>query len=281
MSPLRVLILGGSAEASALARRLAGDARFEPVLSLAGRTKSPVLPPIPHRIGGFGGAAGLAQWLREPGAEALVCALHPFAAQMRLNAVEAARRTGTPLLLVERPAWTAQAGDRWIPVPDMAAAARALGGSPRRVLLTVGQKDLAPFAEAPQHQYVIRSIEPPPAQSLPPGAQVITARPPFGEAEERALLARERIEVMVTKNSGGADTAAKLAAARAVGVPVVMVQRPPAPDVAGVDVTRVSDADGAMAWLEARTALPPLHGEVKRTDHGEPLHDPASRLRRV
>jgi precorrin-6A/cobalt-precorrin-6A reductase len=262
MSPLRVLILGGSAEASALARRLAGDQRFAAVLSLAGRTKTPALPPIPHRVGGFGGVDGLVRWLESPGADLLVCATHPFAAQMRRHAVEAARRSGTPLLVVERPAWSATEGDRWICVPDMAAAARALGEAPRRVLLTVGQKDLSPFAGAPQHAYLIRSIDAPPAASLPPGARVISARPPFSEAEERALMDREAIELLVTKNSGGDDTAAKLAAARALGVPVITVERPPALEVHGLEAARAGDAAGALAWLEAH-------------------HEAASRLRRV
>jgi precorrin-6A/cobalt-precorrin-6A reductase len=262
MIPLRVLILGGSAEASALARRVAGDERFAPVLSLAGRTQAPVLPPTPHRIGGFGGADGLVRWLAEPGADLLICATHPFAAQMRRHAVEAARRTGIPLLVIDRPAWRPTEGDQWITVPDMPAAARALGERPRRVLLTVGQKDLSPFAGAPQHAYVVRSIDPPALESLPPGAEVISARPPFGEAEERRLLETRRIEVMVAKNSGGGDTAAKLAAARTLGVTVVMVERPPAVDLGGLDAVRVGDAGGAMAWLEVR-------------------HEAASRLLRV
>jgi precorrin-6A/cobalt-precorrin-6A reductase len=262
MAPLRVLILGGSAEASALARLLADDRRFAPLLSLAGRTRAPALPPIAHRIGGFGGVEGLVRWLGEAGVELLVCATHPFASQMRRNAVEAARRTRTPLLVVERPAWSPVEGDRWTGVADMAAAARALGDAPQRVLLTVGRKDLAPFVAAGQHAYLIRSIDAPPAQSLPANAEVITARPPFGEACERRLLEARRIEVVVTKNSGGCDTAAKLAAARGLGLPVILVERPPAPDVAGLDVGRAVDAPEALAWLEAR-------------------HEAASRLLRV
>ncbi|CAN7325511.1 cobalt-precorrin-6A reductase [Phenylobacterium sp. LjRoot225] len=262
MAPLRVLILGGSAEASALARLLADDDRFAPVLSLAGRTKAPVLPPIPHRIGGFGGVESLARWLGDPGADLLVCATHPFAAQMRRNAVEAARRTGTPMLIVERPAWSPVEGDSWTGVADMAQAAQALGQAPRRVLLTVGRKDLAPFVEAPQHDYLIRSIDAPPAEGLPPRAQVITARPPFGEACERRLLEARRIEVVVTKNSGGGDTAAKLAAARALSLPVILVERPLAPDLSGLDVQHAVDGPEALAWLEAR-------------------HEAASRLLRV
>ncbi len=252
MPPLRVLILGGAGEAAELGRRLAGDERFAPVLSLAGRTRAPSLPPISHRIGGFGGVDGLVRWLAEFDAEALVCATHPFAEQMRRHAVAAARRSGVPLLMLERLAWTAGPGDRWIEVADMAAAARTLGDAPRRVLLTIGQKDLAPFCAAPQHAYVIRSIERPQPESLPPQADLISDRGPFAEADERALLRDHRIDVLVTKNSGGEATAAKLAAARGLGVDVVMVQRPPAPSLDGVDATIANDADGALNWLAVR-----------------------------
>lgn len=252
---MRVLILGGAGEAAELGRRLAGDERFAPVLSLAGRTRAPSLPPIPHRIGGFGGVEGLVRWLSDPGADLLICATHPFAEQMRRHAVEAARQTRTPLLMLERPAWRPEPGDRWIEVPDMAAAAEALGARPLRVLLTVGQKDLAPFAAAPQHHYVIRSIERPSAESLPPHFELISARGPFAEDQERALLQQHRIETLVTKNSGGEATVAKLGAARALGVPVIMVRRPQMPTLDGVEVETATDAAGAMAWLEARHGL--------------------------
>jgi precorrin-6A/cobalt-precorrin-6A reductase len=255
MSCLRVLILGGAGEAAELARRLAGDHRFAPALSLAGRTRAPNLPPIPHRVGGFGGVDGLVRWLCDPGADLLICATHPFAAQMRRHAVEAARRTSIPLLLVERPAWVAEPGDHWTVVCDMAAAAQALGTQPLRVLLTIGQTDLAPFAAAPWHRYIIRSIERPSAESLPPNAELVSGRGPFAEAEERALLRQHSVHTLVTKNSGGAATAAKLAAARALGVRVIMVQRPPAPDLDGLQVDIAADAAGALAWVEARHDL--------------------------
>jgi precorrin-6A/cobalt-precorrin-6A reductase len=254
MSPLRVLILGGAGEASELARRLAGDDRFAPVLSMAGRTRTPTLPPIPYRIGGFGGVDGLVRWLGEVGADLLVCATHPFADQMRRHAVQAARRTGIPLLMLERPAWTPAHADRWTAVAHMEAAAAALGQTPRRVLLTVGQKDLAPFAAAPHHYYVIRSIERPATDSLPPNVELITARGPFIEGDERALLTSRQIEVLVTKNSGGMATEAKLAATRALGLPVIMVERPPPPILDGLDVEIAADATGALAWLAARHA---------------------------
>jgi precorrin-6A/cobalt-precorrin-6A reductase len=241
---LTVLILGGSTEASELARALAGDARFAATLSLAGRTRAPLLPPIAVRMGGFGGVAGLADYLRGHGVGALVDATHPFAAVMSRNARLAAAETGTPVLRVDRPAWVAGPGDQWLARPDMAAAAAAIGAAPRRVLLTIGQRDLAAFSEAPQHHYVIRSVDAPDPTCLPPSAEVIPARGPFAEAGELALLAAHRIGVIVTKNSGGSATQAKLVAARALGIPVIMVDRPAAEPGLGVP-----DAAGALDWL--------------------------------
>jgi len=244
MQRLKILILGGTTEASALARALAGDARFEPVLSLAGRTKAPMTPPIPFRIGGFGGVEGLVQYLKAEHVDLLVDATHPFAAQMSRHAAEAARIAGVPLLVICRPAWRPVEGDHWIPVPDMVAAVAALGAAPRRVFLTIGQKELAPFRAAPQHHYVIRSVDAPEPDSLPPKAEIITARGPFAEADERRLLSEKRIDVIVTKNSGGTATEAKLAAARALRIPVIMVDRPSRPDVETVET-----AEAALAWL--------------------------------
>ena len=245
MQRLKILILGGTTEASALARALAGDVRFEPTLSLAGRTKAPRMPPIPFRIGGFGGVDGLVQYLKGEHVDLLVDATHPFAAQMSRHAAEAARIADVPLLAVCRPAWRSVAGDRWTPVLDMAAAVVALGAAPRRVFLTIGQKELAPFREAPQHAYVIRSVDAPDAEALPPIAEVITARGPFAEADERRLLAGRKIEVIVTKNSGGSATEAKLGAARGLAIPVVMVERPARPEV-----ETVTCAEDALEWLE-------------------------------
>ena len=247
MRPLRVLILGGTGEASALARAIAGDARIAPVLSFAGRTASPVLPPIPCRVGGFGGVAGLADYLRAQGIEALIDATHPFAAQITAHAVEAAAIRAVPLLRIDRPEWRPEPGDCWTMVPDMEAAARALGTAPRRVFLTIGQQELAPFRAVPWHHYVIRSVDPPAPAALPPDAAVITARGPFLEEAEQALLVKHGIEMLVTKNSGGTATAQKLAAARRLRLPVVMVARPPAPAL-----ETVADAGAALAWIEAR-----------------------------
>lgn len=242
--PVKLLILGGSTEASQFIQLIEGDERIAPVLSLAGRTKSPKLPLIPHRVGGFTGIDGLTAYLRAKKIDAIVDATHPFADQMTGNAVVAAGRVGIPLLRVNRPAWMPVAGDDWTMVPDMAAAAEALGETPKRVFLTIGQKDLKAFREAPHHFYLIRSVDPPDPSARPEHCDVITATGPFRLDDERALISEHAIEVIVTKNSGGSATAAKLAAARELGVPVVMVERPPAPEV-----ETVTTADEAHRWL--------------------------------
>lgn len=250
---MHVLILGGTTEASAIAAALAGDARVRPVLSLAGRTRTPALPAIPARRGGFGGVDGLVAYLRVHDIGALIDATHPFAAQISRNATAAAAIAGVKLLAVRRPPWTQRPGNRWSEVADMTAAVQALGVEPRRVLLTVGQQELAPFRAAPWHDYLIRSVEAPDPASLPAMSRCITARGPFREDEELELLRREAIEVLVTKNSGGAATAPKLAAARALGVRVVMVARPPPPPGDTVPEAKravCADAAGALAWLD-------------------------------
>lgn len=248
VSRLNVLLLGGTAEASALAQRIAQDGRFEGTLSLAGATRSPKPSPLETRIGGFGGADGLARYLSEHGIDALVDATHPFAAAMSANAAAAAATTSVPCLAVCRPAWEDQAGDRWVRVADMPAAADALGPAPRTVFLTIGRKDLAPFRDATQHRYIIRSVDPPPPEDLPAGATFISARGPFAAVNEERLMRAHRIETIVTKNSGGSATEAKLTAARRLGLPVVMVERP---QPTGAPVSTVDEAWG---WLAARHA---------------------------
>ena len=249
---MNLLILGGTTEATALARALAVDARFSATLSLAGITRRPASQPIPVRMGGFGGVVGLVRYLQQHRIGALVDATHPFASQMTANAIVATRETGTPLLVVLRPAWQPTAGDHWTMVESMEAVAAALGTVPRRVLLTIGQKDLAPFRAAPWHHYVLRSVDPPPAETLPPHATVIAARGPFALPDEERLLRDERIDVVVTKNSGGSATAGKLAAARKLGLPVVMLARPPLPQTA-----TVGSVGEVLAWLQERHASTP------------------------
>jgi precorrin-6A/cobalt-precorrin-6A reductase len=248
---MRVLILGGTTEASAVARALAGDARFAPVLSFAGRTLAPAPPPIAWRSGGFGGAEGLAAHLREHRVQALIDATHPFAARMKANAARAAAIAGVPRIAVLRPPWQPQPGDDWTEVENMQAAFTALGPVARRAFLAIGRQDLSSFG--PPHAYLIRSIDPP--THRPSNATAITARGPFDAAAERALLRDHGIEVLVTKNAGGEATFAKLEAARALRLPVVMVARPapPEPPV-------VTDATGALDWLAHQTGLPDWRG---------------------
>jgi precorrin-6A/cobalt-precorrin-6A reductase len=241
---MRVLILGGTTEASAIAVALAADGRFSPVLSLAGRTRSPVVPPIPWRVGGFGGVAGLTAYLRQAAMEAVIDATHPFAAQMKTHAAEACGPI--PRIAVLRPEWEAVPGDRWLRVATMIQAAAALGPVPRRVFLTVGQGELAAFG--PPHRYLVRTVDHPP--DAPAGALVLTARGPFTAADDEALMQAHGIEMLVTKNSGGTAVAGKLAAARALGITVVMVDRPARP----LGPT-VPDAAAALRWLDHQAAL--------------------------
>jgi precorrin-6A/cobalt-precorrin-6A reductase len=248
---MRALILGGSTEAAQLARLLAGQDWIAPTLSLAGRTRAPALPPIPHRIGGFGGAQGLAEHLRLSATDILIDATHPYAARMSANAVAAAQAAGAALLAIRRPAWQPALGDRWTVVADLPAAAQALGAPPCSVFLTIGRQELAPFRATPHHRYVIRSVEAPEAADLPPRATVITARGPFDEASERALLAAQAIDVLVTKNAGGEATRAKIDAARSLGLRVIITERPPKADAGSVQT-----AAQALDWLRAHHAAP-------------------------
>jgi precorrin-6A/cobalt-precorrin-6A reductase len=249
---MRVLVLGGSAEASLLARRLAQRRDIDAVLSLAGRTENPLPPPIPFRVGGFGGAAGLRDYLVAQHIAAVVDATHPFAAQMSANAASACQAAGVALVAFSRPAWRQQDGDRWIAVDDVDAAVVALGESPRRVFLTQGRMQLGAFARAPQHDYLVRTIDRPADITALPRHRLILARGPFGREDELRLMREEAIEILVTKNSGGSAASAKLEAARVLEIPVVMIQRP-AP-IAGVDM--LFAADEVMAWLETHRAAP-------------------------
>jgi precorrin-6A/cobalt-precorrin-6A reductase len=242
---MRILILGGTTEANDLARLLAGDRRFSPTLSLAGRTAAPAQFPIPCRVGGFGGAAGLADWLAAERIEAIIDATHPFAAGISANAVEAAEMCDVRLLVLEREPWTAVDGDHWTHVPSMdAAAAAVLGMQARRVLLTIGRQQVAAFRAAPQHHYLVRSIDPPEPGALPPRSRVLLQRGPFEVEAEIDLLRSHAIDVVVAKNSGGSAAYAKIAAARQLGLPVIMIERPHTP--AG---QRVRTAKAAMDWL--------------------------------
>jgi precorrin-6A/cobalt-precorrin-6A reductase len=242
--PLRILILGGTTEASALARRIAGDSLLAPILSLAGRTSSPAPQPIPTRSGGFGGIDGLVRFLNDESIDAVVDATHPYADQMSTHAVAACTQTAVPLASLIRPEWQPLDGDRWQVVPSSEAAADALGAASRRVFLSLGRQDVHVFAAAPQHHYIARLIERPDQPNLPPHLRLVQARGPFDLDAERRLLTDERIDVMVSKNAGGSATYAKIEAARALNLPVVMIARPHKP--AGQVMTDVEDV---VRWL--------------------------------
>ena len=212
-----------------MARALA-EAGVDAVYSYAGRTEAPVAQPLPVRVGGFGGVAGLAGYLRAEGITHLIDATHPFAAQMSRNAVEACAGSLTRLIALEREPWQAAAGDRWTHVPDLPAAVAALEEAPRRVFLAIGRQNLSAFAGAPQHHYLLRLVDPP-TEALPlPDAEAVIARGPFTVEGDRALLRDHRIEMIVAKNAGGAGAEAKLTAARELGLPVVLIDRPQVPE---------------------------------------------------
>ncbi|MGO1056879.1 cobalt-precorrin-6A reductase [Crossiella sp. CA198] len=227
-----VLVLGGTGEARRLASVLGGVAGVRVVSSLAGRVREPVLPVGEVRIGGFGGVPGLVAWLRERAVDVVVDATHPFAATMTGNAVAATGELGLPLLVLRRPGWTEQAGDCWHWVSSIAEAAALVPSLGSRVLLTTGRRDLPAFAN-PELWFLCRSVDPPESHS--DNVEVLLDRGPYTVDGELELLRRYRIEVLVSKDSGGEQTAAKLVAARRLGVPVVMVRRPalPAADTVG------------------------------------------------
>jgi precorrin-6A/cobalt-precorrin-6A reductase len=238
----RVLILGGTTEANALARRLDPRADLEVTTSFAGRTTSPRAAAGLTRVGGFGGSDGLAAHLTDSGVDLLVDGTHPFAARMRWHAQVAADRTGVPRLRLERPPWAPVAGDTWRRVTDLDAAAAAVR-SHERVFLTTGRTELAPFLVCDRTWFLIRSVEPPDPQPLP-DAEVVLDRGPFTVDDERALLVTHAIDAVVTKNSGGDAAAAKLTAARDLGLPVVVVDRPP-----NTDGPLVDTVDAAESWV--------------------------------
>ena len=242
---VKALILGGTTEATALAKRLAGHPGIDARVSLAGRTKNPVLPPLPTRIGGVGGGEGVAGYLRAEGIGAVIDATHPFAAQISANAAAACALAGVPLRVLTRPAWVAGPGDRWVGVPDMAAAALALRDLGDTVFLTIGRQEVAAFEATPDKRYLIRAVDPPEPLPALPRMSLILDRGPFTVEGELALMRGQGVEAIVSKNSGGRATDAKLEAARALGLPVVMVERP-----AGNGVAELHGVDAAVGWLE-------------------------------
>ncbi|MGW5383355.1 cobalt-precorrin-6A reductase [Nocardia sp. NPDC003963] len=247
---MRILLLGGTGEARELARLLTGEREHEIVSSLAGRVSDPIRPLGEVRIGGFGGVGGLRKWLRENRTQLVVDATHPFAATMTAHAAQATGQLGIPMIRLSRPGWTAESGDRWYRVPDLAAAARTAAELGQRILLTVGRHGAAAFSEYPRPWYLIRVIDAPEG-ALPPRHEILSARGPFTVEQESALLARQRIDVVVTKDSGGAATAAKLTAARTAGIPVVVVDRPATPSGVIVVGTVAEALEAVSGWAAA------------------------------
>jgi precorrin-6A/cobalt-precorrin-6A reductase len=241
----RILILGGTTEAREFAQALAARGDLEATLSLAGRTAAPLPQSVPVRSGGFGGIAGLIKYMRERQIGALVDATHPYAARISAHALRAALQTNTPMITLSRPPWGAVAGDQWVEVQSVQETVSALGLKPRNVFLTLGRQELAPYASAPQHHYWIRSVDPVEPALAVPHAQYILARGPFGEEQERTLLLAHAIDAVVAKNSGGSATYGKIAAARMLGIPVILVRRPPESAA-----PRVATVGEAIAWLD-------------------------------
>ena len=243
----RLLILGGTQEARDLAAQLAARGGFAVSLSLAGRTRNPLPVEAPTRSGGFGGVDGLEAYLNAERIDALIDATHPFAATMSHHAHEAARRAGVPLLALLRPEWQRQPGDVWTQAATIPEAVEKLGPAPRRVLVALGRNEVRALEAAPQHAYLVRSIDPVDPPLAVPEVRYIEARGPFAAADERALLSTHRIDAILSKNSGGEATYGKIEAARALGIEVIMVARPPRPEVETVD-----SVEAVLGWLERR-----------------------------
>jgi precorrin-6A/cobalt-precorrin-6A reductase len=240
-----ILILGGTSEARELAQFLASRTDLSVTMSLAGRTEAPLAQPVPVRRGGFGGIAGLVRYLNEYQINALIDATHPYAATMSAHAIAASRQAGTPLIALSRPPWSAVPGDRWIDIGSAEEARLKLGLEPRNVFLALGRQEIANFAEAAQHHYLIRSVDPVDPPLAVPHARYLLDRGPFHEEKERALLLAHSIDILVAKNSGGAATYGKIAAARALGVPVLLLRRPPP-----LDHPVVASASEVIVWLD-------------------------------
>jgi precorrin-6A/cobalt-precorrin-6A reductase len=229
LADVRILLLGGTAEARALAAEFV-ERGVDVTSSLAGRVSNPALPVGAVRVGGFGGAHGLAAYLGQERITHVVDATHPFAATITRNVAAAAPRSGVPLTLLRRPGWTERTNDDWTWVPTITGAARLAAAAPAgTVLLTTGRRDLAAFADDPGHHYLVRTVDPAPGPT-PTRSTSILARGPYTRDGELALMREHAVTLLVTKDSGGALTVAKLDAARDLAIPVVVVERPPLPE---------------------------------------------------
>lgn len=236
-----LLILGGTTEATALAHAVHA-AGIKATFSYAGRVARPKRQPLPTRVGGFGGVEGLKNYIADQGITHVVDATHPFAAQMSTNAVLAC--DNTPLLALSRPEWRAEPGDRWAHVPDIAAAVHALQGPPRRVMLAIGRMHLDAFASVPQHWFLLRLVDAPQGDVPLPDRHIIVDQGPFTADNDIALMRDHRIDVIVSKNAGGTGAEAKIIAARRLGLPVIMIDRPAIPHRA-----QAGTISAVMDWL--------------------------------
>jgi precorrin-6A/cobalt-precorrin-6A reductase len=242
-SDMRALLLGGTGDANRLADALV-RAKIDAIYSYAGRTQIPLGHSLPTRIGGFGGAAGLADYIREQRITHVVDATHPFAAEMSRHAVEACAAASVPLVALERAPWTRVAGDNWIEVADIDAAVAALPEQRARVFLAIGRQHIAPFAARPQHGYTLRFVDAPESALPLADAEVIVSRGPFTPEGDCELMRARGIEWLVARNSGGSGARAKIDAARELGLPVIMIARPALPER-----RRVESVEEVLAWL--------------------------------
>jgi precorrin-6A/cobalt-precorrin-6A reductase len=246
---LRALILGGTSEAHLLAETVA-QAGLEATYSYGGRTRAPAEQKLPTRIGGFGGASGLAEYIRREAITHVVDATHPFAAEMSRNAVAACASSGAQLIALERPPWRKLLDENWIEAADIASAVTALPIEPACVFLAIGRQHIAPFGAKPQHSYVLRFVDPPDGALPFPKADVMVSRGPFEFAGELDLMSSRGIDWVVARNSGGSGARAKIDAARQLGLPVIMISRPEVPDR-----PRVESVAEVMQWLTHRACL--------------------------
>ncbi len=252
MARKRLLILGGSTEAFALAERLADWPEFSVITSFAGRTRK--LRPVAgaHRVGGFGGVSGLVAYLKDQNIDVLIDATHPFAHKMSANALAAAKAAAIPHLMILRPPWQAEPGDDWREVASMAEAAAAIPQGADPTFLAVGRTELPAFAGRRDLSFLARVIDPPETDPGIARLKLVFARGPFDLAQELALFREHGVACVVTKNSGGDAARAKLLAARQLGLPVILVKRPPMPPA-----ETVPDVASALAWLKTQ-----IGGEV-------------------
>lgn len=246
---MRVLLLGGTSDANRMAAVLA-DAQIDAIYSYAGRTGAPLQQPLPTRVGGFGGAAGLIDYLQRERISHVIDATHPFAVEMSRNACAACTETNTPLIALQRPPWHQAPGDTWIDVPDISAAVTALPIAPANVFLAIGKQHLPAFQAKSQHTYTLRIVDP--AKSALPLTHhnTVVARGPFYLEDDLNLLRERGISWIVARNAGGTGARAKIDAARILALPVIMIARPVMPERMSMETV-----EECMAWLTHQTCL--------------------------